>query len=283
MHRSAKANLYALGAIALWAALASLGVTLRHVPPFLLTGIALVIGSMPAWPLAARQPRLWAVAPSTLAMGVCGLFGYHFLLFIALRVAPAVEANLVNYLWPLFIVVLAPLFLRGVSLRAAHVGAALAGFAGAAIAILGASEGAGGSGWSWGYLLAFGAAFIWASYSLLTQRVAHFPTAAIGLFGLVSGVLSLLCHGLMEARVDLSGQDWLLLAVMGLGPLGAAFFLWDKALKGGNAQHIGILSYLTPLCSTVLLMQVSHRPLSWNIAAAAALIIAAAILGTRAR
>ena len=117
----------------------------------------------------------------------------------------------------------------------------------------------------------------------MTQRVAHFPTAAIGLFGLVSGVLSLLCHGLIEPRVDLSTQDWLLLAVMGLGPLGAAFFLWDKALKGGNAQHIGILSYLTPLCSTVLLMQVSHRPLNWNIAAAAALIIAAAVLGTRAR
>jgi drug/metabolite transporter (DMT)-like permease len=107
---------------------ASLGVTLRHVPPFLLTGIALVIGSVPAWPLVARNPRLWAIPPSTLALGIYGLFGYHFLLFMALRIAPAVEANLVNYLWPLFIVVLAPLFLRGVTLRAAHVRGGTAGF-----------------------------------------------------------------------------------------------------------------------------------------------------------
>eukprot|EP01041_Mallomonas_annulata_P015733 gene15733-33221_t len=99
-----QANLYALGAIALWASLASLGVSLTHIPPFLLTGIALVIGSIPAWPFVLRDPSQWRIPLRTLALGVYGLFAYHFLLFIALRHAPAVEANLVNYLWPLFIV-----------------------------------------------------------------------------------------------------------------------------------------------------------------------------------
>ena len=270
-------NLYALGAIALWASLASLGVSLRHVPPFLLTGLALVIGSVPAWPLV----RQWKVPARTLALGIYGLFLYHFLLFIALRMAPAVEANLVNYLWPLLIVVLAPLFLPGMRLKAAHVLAALAGFAGAAIAIL-AGGGASGA-WSWGYLPALASAFIWASYSLWTRRVDTFPTAAIGLFGLVSGLLSLACHALLEPAVDLSPRDWLLVTVMGLGPLGAAFFLWDKALKGGDARHIGILSYLTPLASTALLVLVTGREPSAGIAIAAVLIIGAAVVGTRAR
>ena len=161
--------------------------------------------------------------------------------------------------------------------------AALLGFAGAAIAILGAAGGAAAGGWSWGYLPALGSALIWASYSLLTQRVPAFPTAAIGLFGLVSGLLSLLCHWALEPAATLSAQDWLLLAVMGLGPLGAAFFLWDKALKLGDARQIGILSYLTPLGSTALLMGISGRALSWSIGLAAAMIIGAAVLGTRAR
>jgi drug/metabolite transporter (DMT)-like permease len=270
-------NLYALAAIALWASLATLGVALNHVPPFLLTGLALVIGSVPAWPLV----RHWKVPPRTLALGVYGLFGYHFLLFIALRHAPAVEANLVNYLWPLLIVVLAPVILPGLRLTGAHVGAALAGFAGAAVAILGGRDATGG--WSWGYLAALGSAFLWATYSLGTKRVPAFPTAAIGLFGLVSGVLSLACHALLEPRVALGGQDWLLIAIMGLGPLGAAFFLWDKALKGGDPRQIGVLSYITPLASTSLLVAVSGRPFTWSIALAAALIVGAAIVGTRAK
>jgi drug/metabolite transporter (DMT)-like permease len=272
------ANLYALGAIALWATLASLGVALSHVPPFLLTGLALLIGSVPAWPLLRR----WRVPPATLALGLYGLFGYHLLLFIALRHAPAVEANLVNYLWPLLIVVLAPVLLPGMRLRPTHALAALAGFAGAAIAILGSAP-AGEGRWSWGFVPAFASAVVWASYSLLTRRVPPFPTAAVGLFGLASGLFSLACHWALEPAVALQPRDWALIAVMGLGPLGAAFFLWDRALKTGDPRQIGILSYVTPLASTLLLMLVTRRPLHWSIVAAGALIIGGAILGTRAK
>ncbi len=244
-------------------------------PPFLLTGLALSIGSIPSWPLL----RQWRVPLPTLALGITGLFGYHLLLFIALRHAPAVEANLVNYLWPLLIVVLAPVLLPGMHLRPAHVIAALAGFCGAAIAILGSGPAAGG-GWYWGYLPALASAFIWAIYSLLTRRVAAFPTAAIGLFGLVSGLLSLLCHWALEPAVALQARDWALIVAMGLGPLGAAFFLWDRALKTGDPRQIGILSYITPLASTLLLMLVSGHALSWSVALAALLIIGAAVAGT---
>jgi drug/metabolite transporter (DMT)-like permease len=267
----------ALGAILLWSTLASLGVALAHVPPFLLTGLALVIGSVPAWPLA----RSWRAPWSTLLLGVYGLFGFHFLLFVALRHAPPVEANLVNYLWPLLIVVLAPALLPGLTLRPVHIGAALAGFAGAAMAIVG------GRGWSggfaWGYLAALGSAFIWASYSLLTRRVPQFPTAVVGLFALVSGLLALLCHAAFEPAVDLSMRDGLLLAATGLGPLGAAFYLWDAALKRGDPRTIGILSYLTPLASTLLLVATTGRPLTVWIGAAALLIVGAAVAGVRAR
>jgi drug/metabolite transporter (DMT)-like permease len=284
-----KAQLFALGAIALWVSVASLGVLLKHLPPFLLTGLSLLIGGLLAVPQVLRDPPQWRIPLSTLALGIYGLFGYHFMLFMALRLAPAVEANLINYLWPLLMVVLAPVLLKKMSLRPIHLGAALLGFGGAALAILGAANpvdalpSPGSADRVAGYLAALAAAFMWSSYSLLTQRIAAFPTAAIGLFALVSGLLSLLCHWALEAPTSLSLRDGLLLALMGLGPLGGAFYLWDKALKLGDARQIGILSYLTPLGSTAMLILVTGRQWSWSIALAALMIMLAALLGTRAR
>ncbi|HAX23259.1 MAG TPA: EamA family transporter [Hydrogenophaga sp.] len=276
------AHLLALGAMALWASLAALGVSLSHVPPFLLTGLALLVGSVIALPLSRFDWRQWRIPPSTLVLGVYGLFGYHFLFFIALRHAPPVQANLVNYLWPLGIVVMAPLFLPGVSLTARHVLAALIGFAGAVLAILGRG-GTGETVWAWGYIPALGSAFIWASYSLLTKRVRAFPTAAIGSFALVSGLLSLLCHAWLEPATALSARDWGLIALLGLGPLGGAFFLWDAALKRGDARQIGVLSFLTPLLSTLTLLWVRGEAPSASVVLAAVMIIGAAVMATRIR
>ncbi|ARV19194.1 Aromatic amino acid exporter YddG [Curvibacter sp. AEP1-3] len=278
------ASLLALAAIALWGSLAPLGVSLGHVPPFLLTGVGLVIGSVIGLVLSRGRVSEWKVPAATLALGVYGLFGFHFLLFIALRHAPPVQANLVNYLWPLGIVLMAPLFLPGMRLRALHVAAALLGFAGAALAILGGRHaGSDMGGWAWGYLPAMVSAFVWASYSLMTRRVPPFPNAAIGLFGLVSGMLSLLCHALLEPSVTLSAHDWQLLAALGLGPLGGAFYLWDAALKRGDARTIGVLSFLTPLLSTLGLLWIRGEWPSASVALAAAMIVGAAVLGSRAK
>lgn len=275
------ANLLALGAIALWASLAALGVSLSHVPPFLLTGLALLAGSLIALPLSRFDWRQWRVPLSTLALGVYGLFGFHFLLFIALRHAPPVQANLVNYLWPLGIVVMAPLFLPGISLTTRHVMAALIGFGGAALAILGRTGSAAEATWAWGYLPAMGSAFIWASYSLLTRRVRPFPTSAIGSFALASGLLSLLCHTWLEPATALSASDWGLIASLGLGPLGGAFFLWDAALKRGDVRQIGVLSFLTPLLSTLTLLWIRSEPPSLAVVLAAVMIVGASVMATQ--
>lgn len=294
-----RANALALATIALWASLAALGTALAHVPPLLLTGLGLLAGSLIALPLARFEPRRLAVSWPALALGVYGLLGYHLLLFSALRLAPPVQANLVNYLWPLGIVLMAPLFLPGLRLRRVHVLAALAGLAGAALAILGRSGTDGvqgtvgtggtdaGSGALAGYACALAAAFVWASYSLLSKRMAQtrhaYSTAAIGSFGLISGVLAIACHWWLEPAAVLSTRDWILIAVLGLGPLGGAFYLWDAALKIGDARQIGVLSYLTPLLSTLILLRASGQPLSASIALATLLILTAAVLAARAR
>jgi len=276
-----KADLLALGAILMWASLAALGVSLAHVPPFLLTGLGLLVGSALALPLSGFKPSAWRVPLPTLALGVYGLFGFHLLLFVALRTAPALQANLINYLWPLGMVVLAPLVLPGLKWRLAQVGAALLGFAGAAVVILGRGGGAWDGSWHLGYALALGSALVWSTYSLATRRVPAFPTSAVGSFAAVSGLLSLACHARWEPSVSLSTNDMALIAALGLGPLGGAFFLWDAALKAGDPRRIGLLAFLTPLLSTAVMVVVTGQPLSASLALGGAMIVGAAWWGSR--
>jgi len=269
--------LAAAGAILLWSTLAALGLALSHLPPFLLTGCALMLGALPG----ALHWRDWRVPPRTLMLGVGGLFGFHFLLFLALRFAPPVEANLVNYLWPLLIVVLTPVLLPGWTLGARHVIAALLGLAGAALAI-GVAPASMDARAATGFALAAGSALTWACYSLLVRRVPPFSSWAIGGFALASGLLALACHALFEPRVAFQPGDGWKLAVLGLGPMGLAFYLWDVAMKRGDPRVVGVLAYATPVLSTALLLLVTSRPLTLALAGATALIVGAAILAVTA-
>ncbi|MFC4159392.1 DMT family transporter [Chitinimonas lacunae] len=272
------AQLFALAAIGLWGTLALLSVKLAAVPPLLLVACALLIGSvcgLPYW-------RQWRVPLSTLALGCYGLFGYHFALIMAFRHAPAIEANLINYLWPLLIVLLSPLLLPGVQLGMRHIVGGLLGLSGCVLVFAGRGLSLGGGQWL-GYGLALAAALMWSSYSLLTRRVAPFPTGAIGGFCLVSGLLALLAHLALEPAYRPSGQEWSMLLLLGLGPMGAAFFLWDAALKRGDPRSIGTLAYLTPLLSTGLLALFGGGRLGLGSALALGLILTGAWLGRERR
>jgi len=273
-------RLAALGAIVLWSSLASLATLIPNVPIFLKTGVGLLIGSVIALPLARFQIKQLAVKPKILLLGVYGLFGYHAALFVALSTSPSVQANLVNYLWPLLIVLLAPLFSKKIKLNLRVVIGGLMGFIGASLAILSGSS-SDGLFYS-GYLFAFMAAVIWSTYSLATNRIGSFPTPAVGLFALVSGILSIAMHFVFETQVSLSSFDWMILVLLGLGPLGAAFYLWDYAIKRSNPQEIGLLSFLTPLLSTGFLLVITGQALSWLLAIAAGLIVGGSLIG-RAR
>lgn len=267
----------ALGAIALWGTLAALSLQLKSWPPLLLVGAALLVGAL----CSLHRVAEWRVPPRVLALGVYGLFGFHFLLFMALRSAPPVEANLVNYLWPLLIVVLAPAILPGTAVRARQVAGAMAGFLGAALLVTG-GELRLDPAHSVGYALALGSALVWATYSLASKRLAAFPTATIGLFCAVSGALALACHALFEPRYVPAADEWPWLLALGLGPMGAAFFLWDHALKRGDPRRIGALAYLTPLLSTLVLVAVGAGAFTAVTLVAIVMIVGGAALGARA-
>ena len=102
-----KGNILGTFAILLWSMLASLGVLAKRIPPFELISISFFIAFLIGLLLWKKEGRgiltHFELPPKVWLVGVIGLFGYHYFYFLAIRNAPAIEANLINYLWPLFI------------------------------------------------------------------------------------------------------------------------------------------------------------------------------------
>jgi drug/metabolite transporter (DMT)-like permease len=267
-------------AVLMWSLLALLTVGTAPVPPFLLNalcfGIGGALGLVWVWQ-GAGFAVLRRVPLRVYAFGTVGLFGYHFLYFSALRMAPPAEAGLIAYLWPLFIVLLSGL-LPGERLQPMHVTGAFLAFAGAALIVL-RGPAAFAADTLPGLALAFLCAVTWAVYSVLSRRLGAVPTETVAVFCIATALLSALAHLALESTVwPVGTSGWLSVIALGLGPVGLAFFTWDIGMKRGNIQLLGVASYAAPLLSTLALVAAGIAKPQGTLLIAAALIAGGAAL-----
>lgn len=280
-----RATLIGFTAVLMWATLALFTAASGAVPPFQLVGMAFVIAFALAcvwwWHRGVAPWRVLRLPAPVWALGIGGLFGYHFFYFLALRNAPPVEASLIAYLWPLLIVVFSAL-LPGERLRWFHLGGAVMGLAGTAVLVTDGGALAFKGAFALGYAAALVCALVWSGYSVLSRRVAHVSTDAVGGFCGATAVLAWLCHGLFETTVWPEGAgQWLAVLALGLGPVGGAFFVWDVGVKRGNIRALGASAYLAPLLSTMILVATGFATASWPLAIACALIVGGAALAAK--
>ena len=263
--------------------MAPLGVAVGDVPPFLLTGSAFLIGGtfLLGTLLARGQPLRagFAATPLAWVIGVGGFFGYHAVYFTALKLLPPVDALLVINLWPLLIVLFSAC-LPGERLLLRHVAGALLGLAGTTLIVLREGElGRGGSLAGW--VFAFAAALIWSGYSILNRRfAATTPSSAVVGFCLATAVLSLAAGAATETVVLPQGWGWPALLLLGLGPVGAAFLLWDRGTKTGDIKILGAAAYAGPLLGTCLLVLMGRAEPSVRLLLAALLIVGGSLLAS---
>ncbi len=287
-----------VGAILCWASLAAaIGEGLRTLAPeavlfhgLLAAGVGLNLWRffktrrlLPAWP-GARIALL----------GLFGIWGYHTLLVLAFSMAPLVEANILNYAWPLWILLLGAL-LPGHRLSRSMAVAGLLGFAGVVLVLGGGalpflSTGAGGAaavagkadsvaGGRTGFAVALAAGVCWASFTVLTRRLVPPEQKNMPLYCLLSVAPAGLLLVLRDVPFAISLADVPVLLYFGLVPLGLSFVLWERAVQGCNVQVLGLLSFFTPALSTLLLALVSGAAVPPPALGGLALITGGSLLG----
>ena len=279
-----RATLIGFSAILMWSFLALLTVASGRVPPFQLAAMTFAIGGAvgaASWLFRRGAASALRQQTDVWALGVGGLFGYHALYFLSMRLAPPAEAGLINYFWPLLIVLLSAL-LPHERLRLHHVAGALLGLAGTVVLIAGQDRLALAAEYIPGYAAAFVAAFVWATYSVLSRRFASVPSDAVAGFCLVTAALAAVCHVAFETTVWPGGaSQWLAVMALGLGPVGAAFYAWDFGVKRGDIRVLGAASYAAPILSTLFLVLAGYAAASVSLAVAAALITGGGLLAAK--
>ncbi len=274
--QSKRGNIYGFLAILLWGSLALFSILTTRIPAFQLTAMAFFVASFIGFILLKKQnikiKELFKIPLKVWFIGVVGLFGYHFFYFLAIKNAPAVEANLLNYLWPLLIVLFSA-FLPNEKLRWFHILGTIFGLFGASLLVLKGGEFSFEKEYLWGYIFALIAALIWSSYSVISRTFAHIPTYAVAGFCIVTVFLSTICHLIFETTVIPNQSELFGALMLGLGPVGGAFYLWDYGVKNADIKLLGSISYFTPLLSTFILVLLGYATFTLSITLACIFII----------
>lgn len=278
-----QATIIGVIAILLWSLLAALTTATAPTPPLLINSICFTIAGIIGlfWMFIKNNfKKLINIHWSVYFFGSMGLFGFHILYFFALRLAPVAEASLIVYLWPLLILLFSS-FLLGESLKTGHVLGALLSFIGTTIIIMDkplSFE----SKHIVGFILAALCALTWSSYSVLSRRFGNIPTEAVTIYCLFTAIISWILHFSIEKTIlPQSGFAWIALLMLGAGPIGIAFYLWDIGIKHGDIKLLGTISYAAPLLSTFILVLTDQTNLSISLIFASFLISIGAIIAAR--
>lgn len=278
------ATLIGFTAVLMWAVLAALTAASGSVPPFQLAAMTFLIGGLigfATWPFRPGIVRTLPLDWRVWALGVGGLFGYHFVYFTAIRAAPPVEVSLLAYLWPLFLVAFSAL-LPGEKLKWNHILGVVIGLSGAILVITRGQNFSLARGLGLGHALGFACAIIWASYSVLSRRFGKVSTDVVAVFCLITSALALLCHLLFETTVwPATEGQWLAVLGLGLLPVGAAFYVWDLGVKRGDIMALGASSYVSPLLSTLVLIGAGFAQFHWSVIVACLLITMGAVIAAK--
>lgn len=267
------------GAVVLWASWPALATLAYPAPPFLVLGLSALVGFVFSFLVAVRQKAVGsflAVPVATLVFVALGLMGNNaFYLAAIARIGPA-EANVVHYLWPVFLVALAAMIHRRAPSRLQVVGIAC-GFCGVTVALAPQM----GSGLDlYGVFLGASGALTFAVYSV-GRSLAKVEKNVVGPSLGLAGVGALIAHAALEPVYWPSAGQWGVIIMMGIGPFTVANILWDKATREGSAATISSLAFLTPLVAITLLAVFGLGVVTGATVLGAFLAITGAVLSSR--
>jgi len=278
--------LHALGAVALWSTVATaFKIALRHVSPLQLLCYSSLVSFLALLAILSAQGRLRTLFSCSLAeyawsagAGFLNPFLYYLVLFQAYSRLLGQEALVLNYTWPIVLVLLSVFFLKQ-RLGPAVLAALVLSFAGVLLIATRGSFRSLRFSDPLGVGLALGSSLIWASFWLLNVKDRRDAVLKLCLNFFFGSLCSVAALGILEGFSLPVPAGGAAVAYVGLFEMGITFVLWMRAMKlAASTALIGNLVFLSPFVSLLLLHLIIGERLFASTFVGLALIVAGILL-----
>ena len=205
-------------------------------------------------------------------LGFLGLFMYSALYYYGIAELGSQEACILNYLWPMMIVIFACIILKE-RITVKKIIAMLMSFAGIVVLTL-SSGGASSGNRLFGIIACVTAAVCYGLFSVLNKKHSLNQNVTMMWIWFMTAVCSLVLSLIFENWQPIAGVQWLGIAWLGIVVNAVAYLLWAIALKGASdSAKIANLAYLVPFISIIISWLVLKEQITINAVFALVLII----------
>ncbi|MFH1719488.1 MAG: DMT family transporter [Planctomycetota bacterium] len=286
MEKQKKAYLYASLAVLFWATSASaFKISLRYMDVFALLFYASVTSTVILFAYIVLGGKLYLLKAlskedylRSALLGLLNPFLYYAVLFKAYSILPAQEAQPLNFIWPITLVLLS-IPLLGQKIKPRDILATFICFAGVlVIATRGDILGFRFTD-PIGVSLATGSSIIWAIFWIYNVRDKRDEVVGLFLNFVFGSAITFMPMLLLSGARIPSLNGILGAAYIGSFELGITFLLWLKALKlSKTTAHVTSLIYLVPFLSLLLISFAVPEPILASTIAGLALIVGGILL-----
>lgn len=200
--------------------------------------------------------KKWGYA---LVLGFLGSFLYYLLLYYGYSQINGVEVLIIQYSWPIFIVLLSRLILKE-NLNFKKLITLVLGFSAIFLIITKGNLGNLEFTNIFVDIIVLIAAFVFALFSVLSKKIKIKSISLITIYFLSATIFSFISM-LLFSEIKLPDYNsWFFIILNGLLVNGYSYIFWIKALKLSKASYVAPFIFLTPIISTIYLMLFFDEP-----------------------
>lgn len=237
---------YSILATGIWSLTAFLIIQVVHIPPLFLEALIMLVGGLSLILLNILSGQ--AKYSKFEFLGFLGIPGNQICYLFAIKTIPIPIAEFLYALWPIFILLLMRLNRLSVKDCVAIIVAIVA------LTMIYQPSMLTNFHYISGCMLVIIGSLCWSFYVLRISKQNN-ASFMLGIYLISGSIFSYIASMIIEHNYQINFHECYYILLLGIGPSGLAYFLWDKSLTTESVVKVSWITMLVPIISYFILLK----------------------------